>query len=64
MPVHRFHSIYTALSVTASKVLGLLEEPVIENEAQEMVWTYLRRFVGNLLVHVRAVARAAAARRS
>lgn len=41
-------AIYNALSVTTSKVLRLLEEPVITSASQEVVWLYLRRFIGNL----------------
>ncbi len=48
--VRRFHTIYSSLSVSASKVLELLREPVIHNEGQECAWSYLRRFVGNMTI--------------
>ena len=48
MTVEKLHSLYTTLSVSSSKVLGLFKEPIMENASQEEVWQYLRRFVGNM----------------
>ncbi len=50
MSVGRFHAVYSSLSASPSKVLDLLIEPTIHNNAQEEVWLYLRRFVGNMTV--------------
>ena len=51
MSVSRLHTVYTALSVSTSKVLSLLSEPVITNEAQECAWAYLQQFVGDMGVN-------------
>lgn len=50
MSMRRLHDIYTELSVSTPKVLSLLSEPTIVNEAQECAWSYLRQFVGDMTV--------------
>ena len=42
------HQLYQALAVTPAKVLALFDEPVFMNKAQEVVYGYLRQFVGNM----------------
>lgn len=48
MSIQQFHMIYRSLSVSTGRVLSLIEEPLLSTPAQEQVWSFLRRFVGNL----------------
>ena len=42
------YSIYKCLSVTPSKVLALLNEPLFASRAEAVVYGYLRQFIGNM----------------
>lgn len=46
--VQKLHAVYMSLSVTVSKVLELLEEPTLVTEGQQLVWQYLKSYVGNM----------------
>ena len=37
-----------AINATPEKVLGMLEEPVFNNEAESKVFGYLQQFIGNM----------------
>ena len=50
MEVEKLYSVYKSQSVTTVKVLNLLVEPPLQNQTQEEVWSYLRRFIGNMTV--------------
>ncbi len=40
--------IYKALTATPTKVLSLLEEPFFANQAQKVVFGFLRQYIGNM----------------
>ena len=42
------YALYQCMSVTPSKLLQLLEEPIFQNKAEASVYTYLRQFIGNM----------------
>ena len=46
-PTH-LYALFRCTSVTPSKVLALLEEPLFVNRAEAVVYGYLRRFIGNM----------------
>lgn len=48
MGMGELYNIYKALQASASKVLALLEEPVMLNENQERVYGYLQQYIGNM----------------
>ena len=48
MPLEEFFSLYNAMSVSTVKVLSLLQEPYFRNEAEEDVWLFLRKCIGNM----------------
>lgn len=48
MTVDKLYRLFNSLCVSPSKVLKLLEEPILENPAEEQVWMYLRNFIGNM----------------
>ena len=50
MLVKKLHSLYLSLSVSVDKVFSILQEPIMQNQSEEEVWQYLRRFVGNMTV--------------
>ena len=41
-------TIYHALTATPSKVLSLIDEPILTNSAEEVVYGYLRQYIGNM----------------
>ena len=45
-----FHSLYMAINATPGKVLELLQEPTLYNEAEGRVFNYLQQFIGNLKI--------------
>ena len=48
--LEELHSLYMAINATPGKVLALLQEPTLGNEAEGRVFNYLQQFVGNLKV--------------
>ena len=48
MSLKKLLSVYQALSVSVSKILNLIEEPFMSSSAQDKVYQYLRRFIGNM----------------
>ena len=44
----RLHSIYTALSVTPSKVFGMIDDPNVLNPNEDRSWNCLRRYIGSM----------------
>ena len=44
------HSLYMAINATPEKVLELLQEPTLYNEAEGRVFNYLQQFIGNLKI--------------
>ena len=49
--LNELHSLYMAINATPEKVLALLQEPTLSNEAEGRVFTYLQQFVGNLKIN-------------
>lgn len=50
MSIDSFYSLYKAMSISVSKVQNLLDEPEFQNSAEEEVWLFLRKFIGNMSV--------------
>jgi hypothetical protein len=48
--VEEFLTLYNSMSVSVEKVLNLLVEPTFLNKAEEDVWIYLRKCIGNMSV--------------
>ena len=48
--VKQLYALYNAMTISTSKVLSLLDEPSFCNAAEEEVWLFLRRFIGNMSV--------------
>ena len=46
--LEQLNSLYMAINATPEKVLGMLEEPVFNNEAESKVFGYLQQFIGNM----------------
>ena len=45
--VEKLFSLYKAMNATPSSVLGLLEEPEFENQAEARVYDYFKTYIGN-----------------
>ena len=50
MSIVELHDIYNALSVSANRVLSMLEDPKCLNENQERIFGYLKLLIGNMNV--------------
>ena len=46
--VEQLYSLYLALNVTPQGILSVIEEPEVGNESQAWVFTYLKKFIGNM----------------
>ena len=46
--VEQLYSLYLALNETPQRILSVIEEPKVENESQAWVFTYLKKFIGNM----------------
>ena len=46
--LEELYAIYMAMDVTPEKVLAILAEPILQNEAQARVFSYLQQFIGNM----------------
>ena len=46
--VEKLLSLYNSTAVSAEKILHILEEPEFLNKAEEEVWLFLRKFIGNM----------------
>jgi len=46
--LEELYSLYMAINATPDKVLAILEEPFLQNEAQARVFGYLQQFIGNM----------------
>ena len=48
IPLEEFSSLYNTMSVSTVKVLSLMQEPYFCNEAEEDLWLFLCRCIGNM----------------
>ena len=46
--VEQLYSLYLALNATPQQVLSVLQEPDVENEDEAQVFSYLKKFIGNV----------------
>ena len=46
--VEQLYSLYLALNATPQQVLSILQEPDVENEHEARVFSYLKKFIGNM----------------
>ena len=48
MEVGKLFKLYKCILVSTTRLLGLLQEPLLDSPGKDEVWVYLRRFIGNL----------------
>ena len=46
--VEQLYAVYKAVNATPDKVLSILTEPIMQNEAQARVYKYLQQYIGNM----------------
>lgn len=46
--LEELYAVYMAIDATPDKVLAILAEPILQNEAQARVFSYLQQFIGNM----------------
>ena len=48
MELGELFKLYKCISVSTTRVFGLLQEPLLDSPGKDEVWVYLHQFIGNM----------------